>query len=92
MPLKMLTIPTQLQNPDFRFILVQEKDKRPLENYWQCHLLKEAQEKWECDKAEADKNNKPFKKAIPERVAQYRFDEPIFLEHLEKGGNYGIVC
>jgi P4 family phage/plasmid primase-like protien len=57
----MIGIPEQLKNPDFRFILLKEKGKTPLEQQWQST------------------NNYPY-------------DDPILLEHISNGGNYGIVC
>ena len=32
---EMITIPEQLQNPDFRFCLLKKKDKKPVEEEWQ---------------------------------------------------------
>lgn len=53
-------IPKQLQNPEFRFVLINKGSKVPLEENWQ------------------ETGNHPF-------------DDKILLNHLEKGGNYGIV-
>jgi len=55
-----ITIPKQLQDPYFRFILLKPNGKEPLETNWQ------------------DKNN-------------YDFRNKKLLEHISKGGNYGVV-
>jgi len=53
-------IPPQLQKPEFRFLLLKKKDKRPVEVEWQ------------------NKNN-------------YKFDNPKLINHINSGGNYGII-
>jgi len=54
-------IPSQLQNPIFRFIKVGAKEKIPLEKEWTTN-------------------------------ANYSYDNPLLLEHIKNGGNYGILC
>jgi len=53
-------IPTQLQNKDFRFILLRPKNKEPIESDWQ-------------------KSN------------NYTYDDKKLLNHIKRGGNYGVV-
>jgi len=85
-------IPPQLHNPDFKFILVKDKDKRPLENYWQCSTLKAAIDNWESEKSDANKKGDKFTKEKPSRLTQYRFDDQVLINHIKNGGNYGIIC
>ena len=58
-----INIPKQLQQPEFRFILIPRREKRPIEKGWQ-----------------------------KEDGANYRYDDPKLLQHLAKGGNYGVLC
>jgi P4 family phage/plasmid primase-like protien len=85
-------IPPHLQNPDFRFILVQAQDKRPMENFWECQTLKDAQNKWESQKLSADKSKREYRKEPPRKISQYTHDNPQLQNHIQDGGNYGIVC
>lgn len=53
-------LPPQLQHPEFRFCLIQQKEKRPFEKGW------------------------------PD-TANYTYDDKRLAEHLERGGNYGVL-
>ncbi len=54
-----MNIPSQLQNPEFRFCLINKQTKIPFEKKWQ--------------------NN------------GYKFDDSKLLQHIENGGNYGVI-
>ena len=53
-------IPTNLQSPAFRFVLINKNSKRPFEENWQ-------------------------------ETGNHKFNDKKLLDHIENGGNYGVV-
>lgn len=86
-----MDIPRQFNKQGFRFVRLGKKGKRPVEYYWECLTLREAQKKFK-EEMEAHKktgNNKIPKKlraGKPTRVTNYSNEEISKYE-----GNYGII-
>ncbi|MDD5515623.1 MAG: hypothetical protein PHX71_09825 [Synergistales bacterium] len=92
-----LSIPPQFQEEGFRFVKLGgsgEGLKKPFEYFWDCLTLEEARRQYADDLAAAggDKSkSKRLQAGEPSRLTNYAFDDPIILQHLARGRNYGIV-
>jgi len=92
-----LSIPPQFQTEGFRFVKLGSSGeglKKPFEFFWDCLTLEEARRQYAEDLAAAggDKSkSKRLQAGEPSRLTNYAFDDPVLLQHLAGGRNYGIV-
>ncbi len=92
-----ISIPPQFQAPGFRFVKLGRSGdllKRPVEYFWDSLTLEEARRQYAEDLVAAggDKSkSKKLQAGEPSRLTNYAFDDPILLQHLQRGLNYGVV-
>ena len=92
-----VAIPPQFQAVGFRFVKLGQSGedlKKPAGYFWECLTLEEAKKKYaeELAAANGDKSkSKRLQAGEPERLTNYAFNDPVLLQHLQKGLNYGIV-
>lgn len=93
----MISLPPQFQAEGFRFVKLGgsgEGLKKPFEYFWDCLTLEEARQQYAEDLAAAggDKSkSKRLQAGEPSRLTNYAFDDPVLLQHLAGGLNYGVV-
>ena len=87
-------IPDRLkENKDLRYIRIKKKEKKPLEDFWTHDKLEEAIADWDERKAAWEKNEK--KGRLPKKprwVTNYSATDSSLVQHLARGGNYGIAA
>ena len=86
-----MDIPRQFNKQGFRFVRLGKKGKRPVEYYWECLTLQEAQKKFKEEmeahkRTGSDKLPKKLRAGKPERITNYSNEE--ISKHK---GNYGII-
>jgi len=92
-----VAIPDQFRAEGFRFVKLGstgEARKKPFEYFWDSPTLEDARRRYAEDLAAAGGNRSKSPKlqaGEPSRLTNYGFDDPALLQHLQRGGNYGIV-
>lgn len=89
-------IPKQLQNYDFRFIIVSPKSKRPYEVAWTLNDedYEQNNDKTWTHKETGEKYIVTIKKKRQEyrgELRNYRYDSPVLNHFLDSGYNYGVM-
>jgi len=90
-------IPKQLQNKEFRFCLLAQKSKKPIEYGWSLDYAN-----WELQQNKTWKNKEtgeiykikkgtPYERLYIGDIKSYKFDDPKLLNHIKNGRNYGCV-
>ena len=91
-----VAIPDQFRAEGFRFVKLGstgEARKKPFEYFWDSPTLEDARRRYAEDLAAAGGNRSKSPKlqaGEPSRLTNYGFDDPALLQHLQRGGNYGI--
>jgi phage/plasmid-associated DNA primase len=90
-------IPKQFRAEGYRFVKLGrsgEALKKPFEYFWESLTLEDARRQYAQALADAggDKSkSKKLQAGEPTKLTNYAFDDPILLQHLGRGLNYGVV-
>lgn len=97
----MIEIPKQLQNENFRFILLNSKSKLPLENAWTLleeEYTKQADGSWKNKLTgelytitEKTVNGDKIEKPYIGEIHNYKYNDIKLLNWLNNDGNYGVL-
>ena len=91
-----LSIPPQFQAEGFRFVKLGSSGeglKKPFEFFWDSLTLEDARRRYaeELAAAGGDRSkSKRLQAGEPSKLTNYGVDDPTLLQHLQRGGNYGI--
>ena len=90
-------IPGQFRAEGFRFVKLGssgEALKRPFEFFWESPTLEDARRRYAEDLAAAGgdrSKSKRLQAGEPSRLTNYPHDSPELLQHLQRGGNFGVI-